>query len=199
MRVVVVGVIFVLGCRSSSSPITCELVGDHVHAVMSAHQLRTKVADLCKERDWSANARACVAGVPSLGELPSCAGELGDSAELLDKAIRDERRRIADASGEAERRSGLRIDLPSGRSTEIDPRVESLVLDIAPGADVVIGGKAIAEDQLDNLFRTAYARKHETQVILRAARDVPHARIVELMERAKRAGLSRLAIGTRPE
>jgi hypothetical protein len=201
MRFLVATAILAAACSSSgSSAITCELAGDHVHAVINARELRTKIADLCRERDWSASARACVAGAPSLDELRGCAGDLGDSAVLLDKAISDERRRIAKEHDDEtdEKRRGLRIDLPSGRSTEIDPSVESLVLEVTPEL-IVVAGKPIRDDDLDNLFRAAYARNKATQVLLKAARDVPHARVVQLMERAKQAGLSRLAIGTRAE
>ena len=62
--------------------------------------------------------------------------------------------------------------------------------------DVVIGGKTIPDGELDNLFRTAFARDKQTQVVLKADKAVAHGRVVNLMERAKAAGLTRLAIGT---
>jgi biopolymer transport protein ExbD len=56
--------------------------------------------------------------------------------------------------------------------------------------------KVIAEDDIDALFRAAFARDKTTQVVLQADKGVQHGRVVNLMERAKRVGLSRLAIGT---
>ncbi len=92
--------------------------------------------------------------------------------------------------------SGIKINLPSGQSSEIDPTKASLVLEIPIEGDVYVGGKAMRDDQLDNLFRAAFTRDKATQVVLKADKGVAHGRVVNLMERAKQTGLTRLAIGT---
>jgi biopolymer transport protein ExbD len=96
----------------------------------------------------------------------------------------------------AEKRSGLKVNLPSGATQEIDPTKASLVLVIPVSGDVVVANKAISDPDLDNLFRAAFARDKATQVVIQADKGVQHGRVVNLMERAKRAGLTRLAIGT---
>ena len=97
---------------------------------------------------------------------------------------------------EIEKRSGIKINLPSGQAQEIDPAKASLVLEIPISGDVVVGGKAMADATLDNVFRAAFQRDKNTQVVLKADKGVAHGRVVNLMERAKQAGLTRLAIGT---
>jgi biopolymer transport protein ExbD len=97
---------------------------------------------------------------------------------------------------EISKRSGIKINLPSGKAQEIDQSKASLVLEIPISGDVVVGGKAMPDGTLDNLFRGAYARDKGTQVVLKADKGVAHGKVVNLMERAKQAGLSRLAIGT---
>jgi biopolymer transport protein ExbD len=97
---------------------------------------------------------------------------------------------------EAEKRSGIKVNLPSGAAQEIDPSKASLVLVIPISGDVVVGGKAMPDTELDTLFRAAFARDKTTQVVLKADKGVQHGRVVNLMERAKTAGLTRLAIGT---
>lgn len=97
---------------------------------------------------------------------------------------------------EAEKRSGLKVNLPSGAAQEIDPTKASLVLLIPVQGDIVVGGKVIADADIDNLFRAAFARDKNTQLVLQADKGVPHGRVVNVMERAKAAGLTRLAIGT---
>ena len=52
------------------------------------------------------------------------------------------------------------------------------------------------DPDLDNLFRAAFARDKQTQVVLKADKGVSHGKVVNLMERAKQVGLTRLAIGT---
>lgn len=95
-----------------------------------------------------------------------------------------------------QKKSGLKISLPSGQAQEIDPTKISLVLDIPISGDVLVGGKPMSEDALEKQFQLAFQRDRNTQVILKADKGVAHGRVVNLMERAKVAGLTRLAIGT---
>lgn len=120
------------------------------------------------------------------------------SALAVQVEARQEKQRtaVAQEQSEAEKRSGLKVNLPQGQSQEIDPAKASLVLVIPLTGDVDVGGKRIADGELDNLFRAAFARDKNTQVVLKADKGAPHGRVVNLMERAKQAGLTRLAIGT---
>ena len=95
-----------------------------------------------------------------------------------------------------EKKSGLKVNLPSGQAQEIDPSKASLVLVIPINGDVNVGGKNIPDGELDNLLRAAYTRDKMTQVIIKADKGVQHGRVVNIMERAKGVGLTRLAIGT---
>jgi biopolymer transport protein ExbD len=97
---------------------------------------------------------------------------------------------------EVEKRSGIKVNLPSGAAQEIDPSKASLVLVVPINGDVVVGGKPMKDVELDNLFRAAFARDKQTQVVLKADKGVAHGKVVNLMERAKQVGLTRLAIGT---
>lgn len=106
-------------------------------------------------------------------------------------------RKRAEEEVEAEQRAGLKINLPSGAAQEIDPGASSLVVTIPPTGKIVVNDQEIADDaQLDNIFRRAFARNKETQVVLKADAGVNHGRVVGVMERAKRVGLTRLAIAT---
>ena len=97
---------------------------------------------------------------------------------------------------EDDKRAGLKVHLPSGTAQEIDPTKASLVLVVPVSGDLQVNGKTIGDGDIDNLFRAAFARDKNTQVVLQADRGVSHGRVVDLMERAKNAGLTRLAIGT---
>ena len=102
----------------------------------------------------------------------------------------------AQEQAEIEKKSGLKVNLPSGAAQEIDTSKASLVLVVPLSGDVAVGGKLMRDDQLDGLFQAAFQRDKSTQVVLKADRGVAHGRVVNLMERAKQAGLTRLAIGT---
>ena len=97
---------------------------------------------------------------------------------------------------DAEKRSGLKINLPQGAAQEIDPTKASVVLLIPLNGDVVIDGRSFADTDLDNLFRTAYTKDKNTQVVIQADKGVQHGRVVNVMERARGAGLVRLMIST---
>jgi len=120
------------------------------------------------------------------------------SALAVQVEARQEKKKTAQAQeqSEVEKRSGLKVNLPSGQAQEIDTKGQSLVLTVPLQGDVDVGGKRIPDAELDNLFRAAFARDKNTQVVLKADKGVQHGRVVNLMERAKQAGLTRLAIGT---
>lgn len=120
------------------------------------------------------------------------------SALAVQVEARQEKKKVADAQeqSEVEKRSGLKVNLPQGQAQEIDPSKASLVITIPLQGDVDVGGKRIADADIDNLFRAAFARDKNTQVVLKADKGVQHGRVVNIMERAKAAGLTRLAIGT---
>ncbi|HSD86956.1 MAG TPA: biopolymer transporter ExbD [Kofleriaceae bacterium] len=120
------------------------------------------------------------------------------SALAVQVEARQEKKKTAAAQeqSEVEKRSGLKVNLPQGQAQEIDPSKQSLVITVPLQGDVDVGGKRIADGDIDNLFRAAFARDKNTQVVLKADKGVQHGRVVNLMERAKAAGLTRLAIGT---
>src|SRR5262245_37011752 len=120
------------------------------------------------------------------------------SALAVQVEARQEKKKIAQEQeqSEIEKKSGLKVNLPQGQAQEIDPTKASLVLVIPIKGDIDVGGKRIPDTEIDNLFRAAFTRDKNTQVVLKADKGVQHGRVVNLMERAKQAGLSKLAIGT---
>jgi biopolymer transport protein ExbD len=120
------------------------------------------------------------------------------SALAVQVEARQEKRKIKDEQQQAEieKKSGLKVNLPAGAAQEIDTSKASLVLVVPISGEVAVGGKAMRDDQIDGLFQAAFQRDKATQVVLKADKGVAHGRVVNLMERAKQAGLTRLAIGT---
>jgi biopolymer transport protein ExbD len=121
------------------------------------------------------------------------------SALAVQVEARQEKKKasVQQEQAEIEKKSGLKVNLPSGQAQEIDPSKASLVLVIPITGDINVGGKAIPDSQIDNLLVAAFTRDKNTQVVLKADTGVQHGRVVNIMERAKQAGLTRLAIGTK--
>ncbi len=120
------------------------------------------------------------------------------SALAVQVEARQEKKKVKveQEQAEAEKKSGLKVNLPSGAAQEIDVSKASLVLVIPVTGDVAVGGKQMPDAQLDAIFQATFQRDKNTQVVLKADKGVAHGRVVNLMERAKQAGLTRLAIGT---
>ncbi|HEX7836417.1 MAG TPA: biopolymer transporter ExbD [Kofleriaceae bacterium] len=120
------------------------------------------------------------------------------SALAVQVEARREKRKVHEEQKQAEeeKKSGLKINLPSGAAQEIDTSKQSLVLVIPLSGDVSVGGKVMHDDQLDAVFHAGFQKDKLTQVVLKADRGVAHGRVVNIMERAKQAGLTHLAIGT---
>ncbi|MBT8494307.1 MAG: biopolymer transporter ExbD [Deltaproteobacteria bacterium] len=116
---------------------------------------------------------------------------------LVSSSVQQEQTREIVEAAIADKTSGLKVNLPSGEAQEIDPGSNSLVVSVLTNGEVVVNGTQVAEGDLDNIFRTAFAKDKLTQVILKADRGVDHGIVVGVMERAKRVGLSRLAIATK--
>lgn len=114
-----------------------------------------------------------------------------DSLDKERRDLREEKERIA-----AARVQGLEITLPTGATQDLDPQRKSLVVEIAEDGKLVVAGKPLDLAALENVFRVAYTRDKQMQVIFRADKGASHARVVELMELAKRSGLTHLALGT---
>lgn len=120
------------------------------------------------------------------------------SALAVQAEARREKHKVKEEQqqAEVEKKSGLKVNLPSGQAQEIELNQQSLVLIIPISGDVSVGGKLMRDDQLDAVFHAAFQKDKKTQVVLKADRGVAHGRVVNIMERAKQAGLTHLAIGT---
>ncbi|MSP17210.1 MAG: biopolymer transporter ExbD [Myxococcales bacterium] len=104
---------------------------------------------------------------------------------------------VAVERAETSSRQGVKVNLPKGTNKEIDPAARSLVVSVTSGNLILVKGQPVAAADLDGAFRSAFASDPGTQVIIEADEGVKHGVVVGIMERAKQAGLARLAIATK--
>jgi biopolymer transport protein TolR len=114
--------------------------------------------------------------------------------DRVEEVTREKDRVVEDVA--SSQRSGLKVNLPSGATQDIDPTASSLLVTITTSGDILIEDQTLTPEALENAFRSAFARNKDTQIIIRADQGVNHGRVVSVMERAKRVGLTRLAIAT---
>jgi biopolymer transport protein ExbD len=103
---------------------------------------------------------------------------------------------IAEAGNED---GGFKVNLPKGGKTDDAGLARDLTIAILADGRAVVAGKVLEDGALRQAFTDARARNADTVVLFQADEGVPHGRVVQVMELARQAGLSRLAIATRTE
>jgi biopolymer transport protein ExbD len=94
---------------------------------------------------------------------------------------------------------GFKVSLPKGGKSDEAGLVRDVTVAILSDGRAVVGGKVLDDAALRAAFDDAHARSADTIVLFQADEGVPHGRVVQVMELARQAGLSRLAIATRAE
>ncbi len=92
---------------------------------------------------------------------------------------------------------GFKVNLPKGGKADSAGVARDLTVAILADGRVVVGGQVVDDAALRSVFAEARGRSPETLVLFQADEGVPHGRVVRVMEQAREAGLSRLAIATR--
>ncbi len=105
--------------------------------------------------------------------------------------------RQADGLGGANR--GIEVNLPKGGSADVVQSRKELPVAVLADGRTVLAGVVVSAEELSAEFERARTEAEDTLVIVQADEGVPHGRVVEVMESAKRAGLGQLAIGVRAE
>ena len=93
--------------------------------------------------------------------------------------------------------TGINVNLPRTVSAETPVR-KDLVVIIARDGRVFLNNDEVAFDALWGRLLEELRAQPEGTLILRADRDVPHGEVVRVMDVAKQAGASRIAIATEP-
>lgn len=94
---------------------------------------------------------------------------------------------------------GFKVDLPKSSASDITRDRQDLTISISSDRSMAINQKYVTEDELkDRLYEEAQLNS-STLVIIQADQNVSHGKVVEVMDFAKQAGLSRLAIATEPK
>lgn len=91
---------------------------------------------------------------------------------------------------------GIKIQLPTAISTD---RIEEkeIFINVSAEGIVFLGEKQISLEQLEYSLKT-FSNKNAI-VIIKGDEKTPHGRIVKIMDIARIAGISRIAIATMPE
>jgi biopolymer transport protein ExbD len=103
---------------------------------------------------------------------------------------------IAEAGNEE---GGFKVNLPRGAKGDEAGLARDLTVAVLADGRIVVGGRVLDDAALRAAFGEAHARSADTVVLFQADEGVVHGRVVQVMELARQAGLTRLAIATRAE
>ncbi len=94
---------------------------------------------------------------------------------------------------------GITVDLPGAAAPELASEDRDITIAVTPDGTVRLDGAPVTLEVLGARLRAAAAGRRDAQVWIRADRRVPHGVVVAVMDAARAAGVTRLAIMTRRE
>ena len=94
---------------------------------------------------------------------------------------------------------GITVDLPDAAAPEVARQERDIRIVITPEGTIRMDGARVTLEALGARLRAAAADRSGAQVLIRADRRVAHGVVVAVMDAARAAGVTRLAIMTRRE
>ncbi|OGQ13965.1 MAG: hypothetical protein A3B70_03870 [Deltaproteobacteria bacterium RIFCSPHIGHO2_02_FULL_40_11] len=94
---------------------------------------------------------------------------------------------------------GMKVDLPKSAAKDIVRNKKDLTIVLSKDQSILLNQKPVSEATLqEKLFEEAQLNP-ETMVIIRADQNSSHGFVVRIMDYARNAGLTKLAIATDPK
>ena len=94
---------------------------------------------------------------------------------------------------------GMKVDLPKSSAQDIQRDKKDITIVIGQNHELLINQKAVNERELQARLSAQAKENPQTLVIIQADQGVSHGLVVRIMDYAREAGLSRLAIATEPK
>lgn len=92
---------------------------------------------------------------------------------------------------------GIRVNLPGSKVSSLEKEKKELSISVTDKGEIIFEREFVTLDALEDILRKATGEEKALLVILRADREVQHGRVVQVMDRVKRSGFSRIAIATK--
>ena len=93
---------------------------------------------------------------------------------------------------------GMKLELPVTESREV-ARVENLAVYISEQGEIFLNDRPVAMDSLGEVLKQNIPGMEEKTLVLKADKASAHGVIVQVMDVARRNGLKKIVIGTKPE
>lgn len=92
-------------------------------------------------------------------------------------------------------RSQIQVKLPTAASVAPIPQNAPVEIQVTKAGQILLGGRPVADDQLDAVLAAAVKNPPEDLVVVEADGAVPFDRVVRVMDAAKKLGVIKLGVG----
>jgi biopolymer transport protein ExbD len=93
---------------------------------------------------------------------------------------------------------GIKLELPAAKaSAQGEPQEYVLTLD--KKGELFLNRRPVTMDGLEAEIRAALPKMKDAALVLKADQEITHGLVVHVMDLARRAGVKKLIIGTKPE
>ena len=93
---------------------------------------------------------------------------------------------------------GIKLELPAAKTT-VNSEPEEYVLTIDKKGELFLNRQPLTLAELEAAIRKALPQMKDAALMLKADQEISHGLVVRVMDMAKRGGVKKLIIGTRPE
>ena len=90
----------------------------------------------------------------------------------------------------------VEVNLPKATASALPLEKKSMVVSLAKEGGLFLDNTSLTLEQLRTHFQAEKTRGADLTLVVRADKEVPHGRVVEVMDIARSEGLNHLAIGT---
>ncbi|MEI6614305.1 MAG: biopolymer transporter ExbD [Chrysiogenales bacterium] len=93
---------------------------------------------------------------------------------------------------------GIKLELPAAR-TSANAEPQEYVLTVDKTGELFLNRRAVTLAGLEAEIRKALPQMKDSALVLKADQEITHGLVVRVMDMAKRGGIKKLIIGTKPE
>ncbi len=94
---------------------------------------------------------------------------------------------------------GMKINMPTASTSTPEQKPDFVSVTIDVTGSIYFEKDKVDLDQLEQRLRDEIAKKPETKIYIRGDKDSTHGDVVSVLDRVKRAGITKVAFEIRPE
>jgi len=90
--------------------------------------------------------------------------------------------------------AGFDVELPRSSTAEHKMVAHDIIVAVDSGGKVMYNQEPVSDTALVGILETEHAKRPDVTVIIQADTGVPHGRVIEVMDRVRESGFTKLAV-----